>query len=187
MAYRKEYRKISEAGEFVTFEYKPSAVVTKAIRIEARLIEHQIQFENLLVEAGYKKVVTFGMAQQNLFPENSNQQRSEPVSQPTEKWVEYLGHIRRETDKAVLLDGELGWVPKKAIRTAGDRIQVARWIMNVKANVLAKTGSHKTKKELVEEASKKIEEKAGRVLRFDSESEPKFYGSVDKVLDKILN
>lgn len=39
--------------EVVTFEYKPSKNITKFIRLE--MAEHWVQFEALLIEAGYKE------------------------------------------------------------------------------------------------------------------------------------
>lgn len=168
----KEYKvEHDEHTGFTTFEYSPRPNTTKFVRFDQ--IEHVIQFEDLLREAGYRM-------ERPATTEVS-------LTREASKWIDYTGFIKRETEKAVLLDGPLGWVPKKAVRTVGDRIQVANWIMKVKATEGAKGGRvNKTKAELVKETEQKLSESAGRVLRFENDTE-KFYGNVDKVLDKILS
>ena len=49
----KEYKK-EETNSGVMFTYKPSENITKAILFQ--LPEHRNQFEDLLIEAGYKEI-----------------------------------------------------------------------------------------------------------------------------------
>lgn len=112
-------------------------------------------------------------------------------------YIETVGEIVRQSDKAILfrfaepctLNRNPAWIPKVCFESEAfpTRYFIKRWFY--KKLVDGETSKPIGKKELVKKFTRRVEADASfkKPLTIECEPEPRFYGNVDKVLDKILN
>jgi hypothetical protein len=115
-------------------------------------------------------------------------------------WVAVEGRMVRESPsgKAVLFEFALSvyngrnphWIPKKCFKIEEGRFWIAYWFHQklVEEWETGETPKRTTKKELVAKFSRRIEaDESFTKPEPKKEPEPKFFGNVNTVLEKILN